>query len=82
MEDQLSLFKDNLEPLQETWVCQKTVMLGSNHLITTGDKVIVINRYKDLWLNLNMIVVLHNSKRIESIESFFIKHFYILRGRK
>lgn len=82
MEEQLSLFKTDPDPSQEVWVCQRTVMLASNHCITIGDKVIIIDRFKDRWLNVDMIVMLHNSMRVESMESFFIKHFYILSSNK
>lgn len=82
MEEQFSLFKTDPDPSPETWVCQRTVMLGSNHCITIGELVTIIDRYKDRWLNVDMIVMLHNSARVESMESFFIKHFYILSSGK
>lgn len=82
MEEQINLFPTDQQN-HEKWICQRTILLGSNHTINTGDQVIVIERYKDTWLKVDMIVLLHNSRRVEAMESFFIKHFYILtRGKK
>lgn len=81
MEEQINLFPTD-QNIHEKWICQRTIRLGSNHTINTGDQVIVIERYKDNWLNVDMIVLLHNSKRVETMESFFTKHFYILSKQK
>lgn len=69
--------------IQEIWICQRTIMLGARTKVERGDSVVIIDRYRDRRFDLDMIVILHNSKRVESIQSFFEKHFYILtKGKK
>lgn len=81
--DQISLFSDpevtQKKPQAEIWVCQRTVKLGRS-IVRQSERVRVISRQIDSFTSLPSISLLHleTDAHINTIESFFIKYFYLL----
>lgn len=78
MVGQTELFPQQEKHTQEIWVCQSSIKVGRK-VLHANDRVVVISRQKDHF-NLDTVHLLHpdSSAYIETLESFFIKHFYLL----